>query len=399
MTAWRRLKAWALLRHPHSLPDELNPFGGNWRRAIRFWAVLVGLLFAGNWLSHLWVFEYAGLWSGDALLRLRPPRDASHTGLVVVTREERARLLGGASPIPPRKLMQALCAVLRVHPKVLGVDLATDEVPLSDLPKAPVVWARGIRIDRVGESIRVEQEAVLGGKHPAALNGLAVAPVMPDWSVRQIHFCYEYDKRRVMQTMTGALVMAAGSPVGLGCDRDEYAETGAYDVNYRFQRFTLSEFSPEKIDDAALAQCVAGTGDWDAGSKGHPLRGRVVVLGGEYEAQDWHPTPFGLRPGAEVLAGLAEHVLSGASATDSLGWQKWGVKLLLALVIAWIHCRLRPVAALLVCVLGLAALVLCGGFIAVFLAGYRASTVPLLVGVILEQLVTSAEKAQEVEHG
>jgi len=411
MTILEKLKSWAVLPHPHSLIKELNPFGdkSQRRRALRFWAVLGLMLWLGNVLAHLWVFEYAGLWSGDAILNMRPPKDAMIAGVVLVTAEDRLNRLGGISPIPQDALLRAVCAVLRVHPKRLGVDLSTAQVPIAKLPKQPVVWARGVQIVRcfvkgqnneTRQTLRVEQEAVLGGKHPEARYGLAVAPVKPDWSAREIPLCYEYDKDRVMRTMVGALAEATNSNNGEECLEEHHQEANSYDVNYKFERFTLADFAPENLKSEELQQCINGAGDWDpkspsAETSTHPLKGRIVLLGGEYDPQDWHPTPYGLRPGVEVLAGFTEYLLQGSYAGHLESWQKWGLKFTLALLIAWIHCRFRPLAALLACLFGLGILVVSGGVIAAYVAGYRAATIPFLLGIILEQLVTSAEKGQE----
>jgi hypothetical protein len=82
--------------------------------------------------------------------------------------------------------------------------------------------------------------------------------------------------------------------------------------------------------------------------------------------------------------------------------EKWGVKLLLALIILVIHTAFRPIVALGLSIFVLGGVVWYGAWIAFFYTGYRASAVPLLVGIIMEQLATSAETAQhllsEIEH-
>ena len=402
---WNRLKHWALLDKPHSLVEELKPWGPHWRTAIRFWIVLCIMLFLSHSLADIWVFEYAGLWSGDVLAQLRPPQAAAKTAIVSITAEERRKLLGGLSPIPAKRLMQAVCAVLRVKPAVLGVDLSTADVAPDALPKTDtkIVWARGIQISRdpVSGKFSVQQDKVLNQKFPEALSGLAVAPVMPDWSVRQIVGCYEYDRSRVAPTMTAMLARAALAQEDhageAACDRPESEEVGAYRIHYKYDRFTLGDFNPEAVDDAGLGRCVRGDGEWAvAATTNHPLRGRVVLLGGEYDAQDWHPTPYGLEPGVEVMASLTEHLLAHSAAWELEHWMVWAVKFVLAILIAFVHCRFRPVAALLVCLVGLGGLVMAGGLLSLYVSAYRATTVPFLLGIVLEQLVTSAERAQEV---
>jgi len=400
---WRELKKWALLDPPHSLAAELKPWGPQSKRAARFWATLIALLFASHWLARVWVFEYAGLWSADALAHLHPAERAEQTGIVAITPDEHQRLLSGASPIPAFNLRQAVCAVLRTKPKVLGIDLDTSHVEITALPHTAtkIVWARGIRISRKVnasgiEEVSLNQDYLLGHSNLDVLSGLAVVPVMPDWPVRTIPACVEYDYHRVMPTMIAALVSAAGRPMADCVSKEESFELGAYRIHYHFDRFTLADFAPERLDKAALDRCQRGEVEWreDAVSN-HPLMGKVVLLGGEYDPQDWHPTPYGLKPGVEVLASMTEHWLRGSADYEIEVWKELGLKLVLALAIAWIHSRFRPLAALMASLTLLFALVLVGGVLAVYLTAYRATVVPFLLGIVLEQLVTSAHKAQE----
>jgi hypothetical protein len=146
---WSNVRDWALLRHPLSLLSELNPFGPERLRAIIFWVVLWSLLWTSVKLSNLWIFEYAGLWSGDALIKIRPPEPARETGLILVTAVERKSLLGGVSPIPTTRLLQAVCGALKAKPRVLAVDLETSHVTFPVLKTAAkIVWARSIDIVR-----------------------------------------------------------------------------------------------------------------------------------------------------------------------------------------------------------------------------------------------------------
>jgi hypothetical protein len=284
----------------------------------------------------------------------------------------------------------------------LGIDIDTAHVeipPFHTLTK--IVWARGIQVlrtldSRAEEKISVSPDYLLGRSSPDVLAGLAVAPVMPDWSIRAIPTCYEYDTNRVMTTLIGALSRAAGQRVADCTTREARFEVGAYRIHYRFDRFTLRDFAPQRLDKTALDRCQRGEGEWGSEAVAtHPLNGKVVLLGGEYDPQDWHQTPFGLKPGVEILASLTEHLLRGTSAHDIEDRMEWAVKLVLALAIAWIHSRLRPMAALLLCLAGLSFLVLAGGFLAVYFTAYRAAMIPFLLGIFLEQVVTSAEKAQQ----
>lgn len=406
---WHGFRQWALLDRPYSLLAELKPWGTEWKRAVRFWTVLIVLLFISHLLAHLWVFEYAGLWSADTLANLRPAEKAKHTGIVAITLTEHDELLAGTSPIPARNLLQAVCAVLRVKPKVLGVDLDTAhvQIPVDKLPHTStrIVWAQGIQIlhavdmssdGKLRDKVEVLPDYVLGVARPPVLHGLAVAPVSSDWSVRTIPLCYRYHEGRIQQTMSAALLEADGGSETKCSEKEETFEEGAYRIHYSFDRFTLADVLPQKLNELELEQCQRGEGDWKDGVVSrHPLKGRVVMLGGEYDSQDWHQTPYGLKSGVEVQASLTEHLLQNSAGHEIESRMEWGVKLALALVIAWIHSRFRPVAALVLSLLGLGLLVLTGGVLAVYFSAYRATTVPFLLGIVIEQLVTSAERAQK----
>lgn len=118
-------------------------------------------------------------------------------------------------------LQQAVCAILRARPIVLGVDLDTSGVTVHGMPRSlttQIVWARGISISRkpaIGGKVRakINQGLVLGQANPNALSGLAVAEVHDDWSVRTIPICYVYDEGRVMPTLVAELARAAGARI------------------------------------------------------------------------------------------------------------------------------------------------------------------------------------------
>lgn len=401
MRSW--LKQRALIEHPRFWAEflgGLNPRGPQWKEALSFWLVLLLLLGLDQSIAGLWVFKYAGFWSADTLAHIRPAEKADRTAVVAITAREREQLLTGSSPIPSLALRRAICAVLRVKPQVLGVDLDTSQTEL-DIPRTStkIVWARGIRISRqftpTGEQLSVSPDYLLGQSNPEALSGLAVTPVTLDWSVRTIVTCYEYDRGKVMQTLTAALAAAAGQQLPNCSGQEKNFDVGAYHINYQYHRFTLADFAPNTLDGAALDRCLRGEGEWsESAVPNHPLSNQVVLLGGEYDPQDWHPTPYGLKPGVEVQAGVVEHLLQGSAARDIERLAESVLKFVLALVIALIHFRFRPVAALVVS-LGLGCLVLIIGLLAARFTFYQANTVPFLVCIILEQLVVSAEKAQK----
>jgi hypothetical protein len=406
---WRGFKRWALLPKPHRLWEDR-------KHALRFFIVIAVLIFLGFRLSRVWVFEYAGLATGDTISRLRKPEHASKTAVVIITADERRDLLGGkieghlrnviVSPIPGDRLLRSVCSILRQGPRVLGVDLNTSDVVLEELPRTEtiIVWSRGIKFVREpaanpdGFVLRVEPEIVLANKHPDALTGLALVPVLADWSVRNVDRCYAYNSAQVALTFVGAIEDAYHGRQPSECMSPEGDEVGSARINYKYDRFTLSDFAPDSLSQADIDACLAGTGEFQKGaSVKSPLTDKVVLLGGEYDSQDWHPTPFGLRPGVEVVAGMTEHLFQDSGAKEMGLLKEIAVKVSLALLIAFIHSRLKPMAALLFSILVLGTLVMAGNVLAVLFTAYRATTVPFLIGIVIEQLVTSAERAQDAE--
>ena len=404
---WTRFKRWALLPQPHRI-------GGSWKHVLRFVIILICLLFASVYLSQFWVFEYAGLVTSDAILKLRKPEPASRTAVVSITNEERKELLGDKlageperfvlSPIPSDLLLGSICSILRQRPKVLGIDLNTSEVHLKKLPrtKTRIVWSQSVRFAREWDShgngleVQVQPEVVLAGDQPNAPMGLAVAPVSRDWSVREIYRCYAFNQLQALPTFVAAIQAADEGKSPADCKQTEEEQIGSARIDYHFDRFTLHDLEPEPLPEADLQACLAGVGEFsDTASKPYPLAGKIVLLGGEYDTQDWHPTPFGMKPGVEIVAGMVEHIVGNKQGKDLDIVSEIGIKVALALLIAFIHSRLKPLAALLCSTVVLAILVFAGGAIAALLTAYRATTVPFLLGIVIEQLVTSAEHAQE----
>lgn len=402
---WTRFKRWAMLPQPHRI-------GGSWKHVLRFVIILICLLFASVYLSQFWVFEYAGLVTSDAILKLRKPEPAMQTAVVSITNKERKELLGAKldgerfvlSPIPVDRLLGAVCSILRQRPKVLGIDLNTSEVHLEKLPqtKTRIVWSQSVTFEReldshgTGLEVKVEPEAVLAGDQPNASMGLAVAPVSRDWSVREIYRCYQFNQVQALPTFVAAIQAAEKGNSPAECKQTEEENIGSARIDYHFDRFTLHDLEPEPLLDADLQACLAGSGEFsETASQPYPLAGKIVLLGGEYDTQDWHPTPFGMKPGVEIIAGMVEHVVRHEQGKDLEIVPEIGIKVALALLIAFIHSRLRPLAALLCSTVVLAILVFAGGAIAALLTAYRATTVPFLLGIVIEQLVTSAEHAQE----
>lgn len=127
------------------------------------------------------------------------------------------------------------------------------------------------------------------------------------------------------------------------------------------------------------------------------LQDKIVFLGTSFSAsRDFVLTPLGRQNGTEVLAMALEQELHGAG-SRRMSWEKYAGKALIGLLVVAIHAAFRPVPALFLTVGLIAGLVWKGPFLAARLAGYRASSVPFALGILLEQMTSSSERAQHLE--
>jgi CHASE2 domain-containing sensor protein len=125
----------------------------------------------------------------------------------------------------------------------------------------------------------------------------------------------------------------------------------------------------------------------------NPLRDKIVFLGGYYSTGDLHPTPFGTRAGVELVASAAEAELDPSKPGEMGQYAMYFLKVLLGIGVAACHHYLKPRYAMISIVGILGVMVFFGTFIAFYLTSYRANFVPFVLGLWIEQLYESSEKA------
>jgi hypothetical protein len=366
-------------------------------RDLLFWTFLLGGLYLSNHLHNFGPFEFARAEVDGRLLRAaaeRRPVRAPNVRIVAITPSDFETYFGGTTPYPPTALQQAVCAILRGGPRLLVVDVDTSHPAFARmaLPHArvPVVWARGAHYNSASPPALIP-DAVLGGQElrPPHTHGLAVSFPAVDCSVREFPREIDTSNRPNADSLHWAAVRAL-NPTLRRSSSAEPLEVPVFDRYFQFDTFPLDDFNPAKT--ANLPACLNPREDFP--SSNEPLdprvAGKVIILAGAYSNNDLYKTAFGYRTGGEIVASAIEHELNADASSEMTTFEEWLLEALLAVAIVFLHTLFRPVAALVVSVLGLGTLIWYGAWIAFIFAGYRASAVPFLAAIVMEQLSKSA---------
>lgn len=313
-------------------------------------------------------------------------------------------------PLPPLRLKRAICALLYQEPAVIVVDVDTSRREYLGLTVptgvSRVVWGqRMLEGERQNSQAKVlgtfDLGAALPPKHSA---GIAAVERADDWSIRRYSRWVDIERVGPRRTLHFEAVCAYPGPKrslprGISC---EYSKVQAIHVNearywYQFERRPLDD-----IIDLMPAEEMASC-EKSARVRTHPTAGayrdRVVVLGFWNSTFDMHPTPFGDQPGMQIVASAIQHEIKGTTLGRLHHLGTLVLDFVLSLAIVFVHTRLRPFAAMFAVLLFLGGLVYWGAFLTLILFGFQASVVPCLLGIHLEQLTSSAERAAAVSSG
>lgn len=354
-----------------------------WSFAIAF---LVGLP-VSDWVAALPVFQAATLQLDAQIVREvmeSRKQDARHVVLVTIDAHEHARFFDSRIPLDPQKLMVAVERLLQEAPAVLVMDVDTEHSSFSavKIPAAakPVVWARVIDESPVETGV-YRSRPILGGNPsdsdlpPGHTSGIAAYGIELDFSIRRFDRSFVIERAGLRRTLAEEAVCQFRSTCGQPTTSSPQ-RVRLFHHHYDFVHRPIGEFLDSKT------------------GSGKEFADKIVVFGMSESHSDMHRTVVGEHPGMWLVASAIEHELNGAPGQKLEGVAKLGIELLLSLIIAFIHSRLRPRAALLSGLVILGALVYYGAWLALWVAGYEASVVPLVLGIVLEQLSSTAEHGE-----
>jgi hypothetical protein len=362
----------------------------DWRRLFMFVGVLVVLLLAGEWLGRNFLFEPPAKWLGDYLLRQRDRVEARVTRIVRIDETDQKQILGGQTPVNGIALVSAVCALIKSSPAVVVVDIDTaSEQSFPEgfqMPKmgASVIWAVDADWEPGKRGLNLKSGRVIGGRLPEVPQyGIARMPLGFDGVVRGWERLFVVNGQGELSLPAAAVSQFCKSTAN--CHE---SPENSFGREYLFAKLNLSDFI-DHVGATVQDTCPAG------GTSGDPrLAGKIVVLGAFHSHADKHDTPWGTKYGAELVASAIEEDLNPDGLTHLPTAVKWISKALIALGIATLHHYFRPLWATAFTVLLLPVAVFLSGLAIFYFGDYDLAVVPLVVGILLEQLVTSAEKAE-----
>jgi CHASE2 domain-containing sensor protein len=377
---WKRFKELVLEPSP-------EPFWGQvfqWKFLIGFLTVVLIVLGA----SQLWVFEYAGLFAKDSMMKWRPPRTATHCELVEITEQDRDGLFLGDEPLSAAGLTKIIGKILEQQPQVIAVDIDTSSAKYRAIPKElandrRIVWGRAGAVEEAQGRTVIRALAILGQRpdQEPPFSGLAFFPASQDWTVRSYWRCIDVSGGGRLPSFVAAILQAQAGYKSAVCEPGEIEVRALHDVYEFHPPISLQELSRY--------------------APGQMFQGKIVLLGGSYAYHDRHSTPFGVINGVELVATAVETEIDHKNEHTEREWvhltKKWSLKILLSLLVVLIHVRLRPVAAMIGTVGLLSCLVFFGMTIAFVIADYSPDFVPFLVGIWMEQLIEGSIRAEEKE--
>lgn len=284
--------------------------------------------------QHIWEVRDFAL-DFQAQLSHTLPDESQQVAIVSIGDKDYKELLHDTSPLDDAKLRQLIEQILRGNPTVLGVDIRTDDekfaslLTLSGMDK--VVWARAAN---TSSHDAIEPGGVLGARQHEVLSGLAVFPDDSEDSATR-----RYQRR--VNTSEGALdtflwaIVQKFRPASEKATNNTKENFSLWDI-----RYTDAPARPEW----SASQILAPGFNWK-----DSIKGKVVLLGGRYDASDKHKTPYeGEMDGVDVLANAIETEINHRSQVSFTWGQLFGLGAVeVPMLLVLFHLRLYRSAMLL----------------------------------------------------
>jgi CHASE2 domain-containing sensor protein len=264
-------------------------------------AVLIGVVLTFA-LSRSGFFRQLETYALDTQVRLQGGAEDSDVAMVHIDDEDYATLFHEKSPLDQAILQKIISAIAAGKPRVIAVDIDTsapefqDIHPAQDWPK--VVWAQNGNFSNIDGKYHLTQ--LLGQRQPPVLSGLVIMQLDADGAIRRYP--------RLCQTDHGNLESFPWA-VAKEFDPLEVAKRPPPSTAGLFIKFAGDKEGSHRLHFTAsrILELADGPG-WQSES---PIKDKIVLLGGAYEAKDEHDTPLGWMLGSEALAYAIETELHG----------------------------------------------------------------------------------------
>jgi CHASE2 domain-containing sensor protein len=363
------------------------PEESSWRSWRRDLGVVLVVSVLSSCAAHLgWLdgFETTGL---DVLMNL-PRIDARYVTVVEITDDDYVDLFDGRSPLDPVRLREVLAAIARGKPRLLGVDLETDESRIAAAPPVegePAQWPATVWVEPL---VRGRHTTKLEGQS-TVVRGVGAFPVDRDGVIRHYHRKIRRPEQPLMDSFPWAIVRVycttASTP--------ECARAAAAPDDAEFlMNFAGNRFDYPRLTTAALLSASTGPA-W--GTERGPLFGRVVLLGGVFTAaRETRVTPLGEMPGVYIVAQAIESELQGGGVRAVNELAMLLLDVVGGLLIVALHRHWSVPVAFWSSVIGTPVFALASSIVAFYSFSRWASFAPTFLGVLIHQLYEGAKHAR-----
>lgn len=235
----------------------------------------------------------------DLQMQLQEPPSESGVAIVKITNEDYRNLFDGKSPLNPARLQGIINAIALGKPKAIGVDILTPDSEFRNInvsSDVPIIWARTAEYSNKEKSFYLND--ILGRREPAPAFGLTTLREDSDGVLRRYQRLFKTEQNTVPSFPWAILKHANDAPANLIENEEERF------INFAGNPKVLNRIS---LPASQVLQMADGEG-WQTES---PIRGKIVLLGGDYAVQDEHNTPLGWMLGVDVLAYIIETDLQG----------------------------------------------------------------------------------------
>lgn len=346
-----------------------------WRLASpQFWAWFAFLKIVMWLFEHHPVLQRADLGGFDVAMAATERRSALRTAVVAVTASDVEQFFANTRPVPPESLLRVVREIVRLEPAVLVVDVFTDDPRYAQATESGlqgVVWAQS------ADTLRWQLVPPLGGRAPPPRAGFAAMLAEDDGLVRRVRLRFQGDSlARPAETLPLAAVSACPTRVASWCRLSRNIPADTNSVALRNYDRDPPLYALEDVMAAASAP-----------SPDSPLKDLVVVLGFA-DGSDLVATPYGVRPGPQVVADAIEGLMDPRGGIRRMpALTSHGLDLAGALLINAVQFSLhsRPQLAALWTLIVIIVTYFASRLLLVW-PGYWTSVVPVMVGMWVEQL-------------
>jgi len=232
----------------------------------------------------------------------RAPADSSSVVIVAITEPDYQRQFGGKSPLDSGELRKVIEAIAAAGPRVIGVDIDTSSSGFQEfgLPPGlpPVIWARDASFSNVNQIYRLS--SFLGQRDSSQPYGLVTLKLDGDGAIRRYVRWYEADIGPV-PSLPWQMVQVFRTGQAAAIEANPSSE--ALFINYPGPARVKHFYQPSASQVIDLYKR-----GWAADNF---LKGKMVLLGGDYAPHDEHDTPVGWMLGTQVLASIIETEMDG----------------------------------------------------------------------------------------